>query len=74
MGEAERSHAHEALGDALAVFEREIDSGVYVRADGEVLVIVEVVETLGQITQSHAKLEGQLAVLIGVQRIVDERI
>lgn len=47
VGESEGSHRHELSGDTLPVFEGEVDSSIDVLPDGKVVIIVEIVETLG---------------------------
>ena len=44
------------------------------RPDGKVVIVGEIVEWMGDEAQSCPELEGQLAVLIRIQRVVDERI
>ena len=64
----------QSVSDALAVFERQVDGGIHMRADGIVVVVLLRVELVGEIANTHPQLEGQPA--IGARRDgeVDERV
>ena len=56
----------QSVSDALAVFERQVDGGIHVRADGIVVVVLLRVELVGEIANAYPNLKVSLLLVPGV--------
>ena len=64
----------QTVGDALAVFERQVDGGIQMRAYGIVVVVLLRVELVGEIANAYTQLEGQPAIGARCDGEVDEGV
>ena len=64
----------QSVDDALAVFERQVDGGVDMRANGVIVEILFRVKLVGEIRHAYTQFEGQSAVLAWGDGKVDKWI